>query len=158
MIMKLNASTLVLAAISHTAEAGEPAINIGAIEAIAVPNGQHLGAYPYAAMSVAVSVRRATLIPRLGIEYSPDTSRWGLVTTLVLDLPVSERLGIDLIASAIHDQEGTRLRDATFLLGGGVGVSVTTSRFVVSPSLCVYGSLDAGGWSVVPGVNISYAF
>jgi hypothetical protein len=150
----LAALTATLAA--ARARAADPALNVGAIEVVSAPDGKHLGAYPYVAGSLAFPFKRVTLIPGLGIEASPDAGRWGLVGSLVADFPIRGRVGLDLLVVAIHDQSGLSWADALFFFGGGIGASVTVERWILSPSVCVFYGLSAPGWSVVPGLNLSY--
>lgn len=140
------------------AEAADLVLSVGAFEAIEVPDAAHLGAYPYVAASLAVPVGDVALIPGLGIEYSPDASRWGVVASLVLDVPLTKRFAADVIVAAAHDQAGWQWSDAILLAGGGVGVSITTEHVVISPSVCVFAALDGSGWSLVPGVSFAHVF
>jgi hypothetical protein len=138
--------------------AADPALSVGATEAIGVPDGAPLGAYPYVAVSLALPVAGVAIIPGLGVEYSPDAARWGFVGTLTLDVPFSARISGDLLIGAAHDQSGGDWDKAVFLVGGGVGISIATEQLVVSPSLSVYAAINASGWSVCPGLNFAHVF
>jgi len=143
---------------SAVGHAADPALSVGATEAIAVPNGAHLGMYPYVAVSLGVPVEGVALIPGLGVEYSPDASRWGFVATFTLDVPLSSKISGDLLIGAAHDQSGGDWDHAVLLVGGGIGISIVTENVVVSPSVSIYGALDGSGWSLSPGLNFAHVF
>lgn len=149
---------VVLATSPAAARAADPAVNAGAIEVVGFPGPEHLGVYPYAAFSLTFPLGKVNLIPALGIEASPDVKRWGFAGTFTADFPVSDRLGVDAIAGAIHDQDGLAFKDAIFLAGLGGGVSITAGHLVVSPSIMAFKGLNVSGWSLVPGVNLAWGF
>lgn len=139
-------------------QAADPAVNVGVVGAMAVPDGSYLGTYGYAAISVGFPTSGIAVVPVLGIEYSPDTSRWGFMGSVVFDVPLSSKIAGDLIVSAASDQSGMRWGDAVLLVGGGVGLSFTSKYVVISPSVCLFGAVNASGWSVTPGLNIAHVF
>ncbi len=138
--------------------AGSLAANVGAIEVVGVPDGDHLGVYPYVGGSYVIPGDDVTWIPALSIEWSPDQSRWGFVATGTADIALSPRLGFDINVALIHDQSGTAFGDALFFLGAGPGVSIFLGRYTVSPYVSVFKALNDSGWSVVPGVNAAMSF
>ncbi len=139
--------------------AGSLAGNLGAIEVVGVPDGTHLGVYPYLGASYVIPAGDdVALIPGLSIEWSPDQSRWGFVATGTADLALSPRFGIDLNVGLIHDQSGTAFGDADFFLGIGPGMSIFLGRYTVSPYVSVFKGLNVSGWSLVPGVNAAIGF
>jgi hypothetical protein len=162
-MMRLRPSALaflvfVLAASPAAVRAADPAVNAGAIEVIGFPGPEHLGVYPYLAFSLTFPLGTVNLIPALGVEASPDVRRWGFAGTFTADFPVSDRLGVDAIAGVIHDQDGLAFRDAIFLAGLGGGVSITAGHLVVSPSIMAFKGINVSGWSLVPGLNLSWGF
>lgn len=138
--------------------AGDVALTAGAGEALALPRPAHLGVYPYAAVSVVLPYDHVSVIPGLGLEYSPDTGHWGFVGTLVFDVPLTATVGGDVIVAAAHDQAGTQWRDAQLLVGGGLGLSIATKQVVTSPSFCIYTAVGSTAWSLVPGISVSHVF
>lgn len=132
------------------------AVNVGVIEVAALPGPAHAGAYPYLAGSAVLPAGQLLLIPGLGVEWSPELGRWGLVGTLVVDRPVNDWLGVDLIAALLHDQAGASVRSSDFYAGVGVGGTVVAGPVAISPSFSLYRGLDVGGWSLVPGLNFAY--
>jgi hypothetical protein len=158
---RLIRTAMVLVAFSRfptVAQAADPALNVGAIEVVALPDGEHVGVYPYAAVSLAFPVGNVVIIPSVGLEYSPELGRGGFVGGLVLDVPVTSTIGVDFLISAIHDQPGTQWTQAIFYLGGGAGVSITAGPIVVSPFVALYGGVNVAAWSIVPGLNVAYVF
>lgn len=141
---------------SGTAHAADPIINVGATEVVAAPDVEHVGVYPYVAGSLAFPLSVGVLIPSLGVEMSPELSRWGFVAVVTFDVPMTPRIGLDVLVSAIHDQDGGDWGGSAFLAGGGLGMSFVVDRFVVSPSISLFGGLNTPGWSVVPGLNLAY--
>src|SRR5262245_23861422 len=148
----------ILGATPGLGHAADPALNVGAIEAIGVPSAAHLGAYGYVTLSVAFPVHGVSLVPGVGVEYSPDASRWGFVGSFVLDVPLSAKISGDVIVAAGHDQSGAQWSSALLLVGGGIGVSIVTDQLVISPSLCMYAATDGSGWSLTPGLGVSHGF
>lgn len=141
-----------------TAKAQDFAVNAGAIEVMAIPDGIHLGAYPYLGGSLVFPTKEITFVPGLSVEWSPEFNRWGFVANLVLDRPLNDKIGLDLNLALTHDQEGSKWDEAAFLFGFGPGVSVFLGPLTISPSFCFFRGLNVPGWSFVPGVNISYLF
>ncbi len=132
---------------------GSLAVNVGAIEVVGVPDGTHLGVYPYVGASLVIPGEDVTLIPALSIEWSPDQARWGFVASGTADLALTPRLGFDINVSLIHDQAGAGFGDAIYLVGAGPGVSIFAGRYTFSPYVSVFKGLNVSGWSLVPGFN-----
>jgi len=135
--------------------AGSLAANLGAIEVVGVPDGTHLGVYPYIGGSYVIPGDDVTMIPGLSIEWSPDQSRWGFVATGTGDIALSPRVGFDINVAVIHDQSGASFGDADFFIGAGPGLSIFIDRYTVSPYVSVFKGITVSGWSIVPGVNAS---
>lgn len=150
------AATLLLTAPLATAD--EVAITAGASESVALPHTAHEGVYSSAAVSLVHTYEHFSLSPTVGVEYSPDTSRWGFIGMVDLDVPLSATVGGDVIVAVAHDQPGSQWRDAVLLVGGGLGVSIATKQFVTSPSVCIYTTVGALSWSLVPGISVSRVF
>lgn len=141
---------------SGPALAADPAVNVGVIENIAVPDTEHLGVYPYVSGSLVISPRENVLIvPGVGFEYSPEFNRWGFVGTLVFDYAFSESVGFDIVTTILHDQTAADFDDALWFLGIGPGMTFVTESVAISPSVSLYRGLTAPGWSVVPGLNVA---
>jgi hypothetical protein len=138
--------------------AGDVAVTAGASEAVALPQTTHLGLYPYAAVSLVYTYDHVSVSPSVGLEYSPDTGRWGFVGTVTLDVPITATVGGDVIVAVAHDQAGLQWRDALLLVGGGLGLSITTKQFVTSPSICIYTTVGSIAWSLEPGISVSHVF
>jgi hypothetical protein len=143
--------------VPNLAIAANPSINVGVVDLVA-PTADHLGAYPYVAVSVMIPTQRVTLVPTVGVEWSPELGAWGFSGCVVVDVPVAKRIGLDLIGSLIHDQSGTAFGDAAFYAGLGGGVSVFHETWTISPSVSVLRGLNVGGWTLAPAVNLAYAF
>lgn len=141
-----------------TAKAQDFAVNAGVIEVMAIPDGIHLGAYPYLGGSLVIPTEYITLVPGLSVEWSPEFNRWGFVANLVADRALSDRIGLDLNLALTHDQEGNKWDEAAFLFGFGPGASVFLGQWTISPSFCFFRGLNVPGWSFVPCVNVSYLF
>lgn len=133
------------------------AANAGALEVFEPTTPQHVGAYSYLALSLAIPTDRATLVPSLGAEWSPELGAWGFVASLTADFPAGTRLGIDVTASLAHDQLGSQWADATYAAGIGGGVSVFLGPWTVSPSINVFTGLNVSGWTIVPTINLSHS-
>ena len=134
------------------------AVTAGASEAVAVPHAAHLGVYPYAAVSVVLESKHLSVTPGVGLEYSPDTGHWGFLGSVSVDVPLTATVGGDIIVAVAQDQAGMQWRDAELLVGGGLGVSISTKQFVTSPSICVYTTVGSLAWSLVPGLSFSRVF
>jgi hypothetical protein len=139
------------------AAASDVSLNAGVVDLVST-DAKHVGAYPYLGASLIVPTEHVTLVPTLGIEWSPELGGWGLTAALVVDIPVAKRLGLDIIASLVHDQPGDEWSSAAFYAGLGLGVSVFREQWTVSPSVSVLRGLDVEGWTLAPAVNVSYAF
>ncbi len=137
------------------AGAATKALNAGFIQITAMPGGNQLGLYPYVTGSLAFTRDRLTLIPSVGVEWSPSTARWGFTGSAVLDVQVSRRVGADAILMMVHDTDTWELRQASYFAGAGTGLSFFFDKWVVSPSVSVFRGLNVPGWSLVPGVNLS---
>jgi hypothetical protein len=148
-------ATLVLAAAAGPAHAWDFAVDTGFVEVMAVPSREHVGLYPYLGVSFVVPLHRIALVPGLSVEAAPESGRWGLVASLVADLPVHQRLGLDVDVTLIHDQSGTDIAHADFLLGAGAGFSVFLGRWTLSPYVNIFRDLVVDGWAVVPGLNLA---
>ena len=143
-------------ALPRPARAVDWAVSIGAIEAIAVPEGKHLAAYPYLGLSLAIPLPRVTLIPALSIEAAPEVAQWGLVGSFTFDFPISKYLGIDLAVTVIHNQSGLDWSTAELLVGPGAGISLFAGPWTISPFLNFFRDLTFPGWVLVPGINAAY--
>ena len=150
------ALAMALLAAPAPAAAFDTAVNVGAIEIVSLPERQHIGAYPYLAVSLAFPLRRVTLIPSLGMEASPELARFGVVASFTADFPVRGPFGLDLVATLIHDQAGSAVAAALFFFGVGVGASWTHGHFTLSPSLNAFTGLNTPGFSLVPALNLAY--
>jgi hypothetical protein len=140
---------------ASSAAAADLAANAGVFELVALDGPEHVGVYTYVAGSLVVPTDAVTIVPGLGIEWSPDLGAWGFFSSLVADFPVGESLGVDAILLVIHDQLGDDFAGAAFYAGLGGGVSWILGRWAVSPSLVVYHGLDVDGWTGSLGVNVS---
>jgi hypothetical protein len=144
--------------VASTAQAADFAVNAGALEVVGLPP-QHLGLYLYAGGSLAFVSERGALVPGLALEVAPENGRLGLVATVVADYPVTSGLGVDAQLALIHDQQGLDFRSSVFFAGAGGGVSLFFGKFTVSPFLNLFIALDSTkALSLVPGVNVAYAF
>ncbi|MEK7159825.1 MAG: hypothetical protein AAB766_04990 [Patescibacteria group bacterium] len=132
--------------------------NIGAIEVINLPDEAHLGLYPYIAGSIIVPAGSTSLVTTLGVEWSPEFKRWGFVPSFMVDVPVASWLGLDVMTSFVHDQEGSDWNSALFFLGFGPGATVYLGHWSVSPSFVTYRGLNVQAWTFVPGLNVGYTF
>ena len=130
----------------------------GAVEAIGGPGGGHLGLYPYVAASVGLPVAGVSIIPGVGVEYSPDASRWGFVGTVAIEKPLTEKVAVDVLVSATHDQSSMQWSEAVFSVGAGVALSIATEHVAIAPMLSVSAAIDGSGWCVAPGVNVAHVF
>ncbi len=156
--MRRAGGTLVLLALlggSAPAWAYDVAVDVGAVEVVAIPDRQHLGFYPYLGLSLVFPFARVTLIPQLAVEAAADVGRWGFVGSLVADFAVQARLGLDVDVTILHDQPGGDFGAAEFLVGAGAGFSIFAGRWTISPYVNVFGDLSVPGWAVVPGINLA---
>ncbi len=142
---------------SPGAARADTALNVGIVEVASVPEVEHVGTYGYIGISAAVPWRDIVFVPSLGVALSPELRRWGVVGTGLIDVPVTHRLGIDVIVTLTHDQSGTAWSDSMLFAGGGVGVSISLQSAVLSPSVIVARGINTNGVSVIPGFNLSYA-
>jgi hypothetical protein len=150
------AATAVAFAIAspHAALAGDFSANAGAIEVVGEPGGDHLGVYPYIAVSQLIPAGKVALIPSLGVEWSPEFGHWGFVPALTADWSLG-RVGLDLNVALIHDQQDHHWGDAAFLAGGGPGMSIYLGKWTVSSYVSWFSGLNVSGGAVVPGLNVS---
>jgi hypothetical protein len=150
------AAILSLTLYSGHALAGDLVVNAGMLEVASIAP-EHVGAYPYVALSLVVPTEHVTWIPSLGLEWAPELGAWGVVGSLTADFPVSTGLGIDAIVSIVHDQVGGAFRESTFYAGLGAGVSVFLGRWTISPSVSLFRGLNADAWTVGPALNVGFA-
>lgn len=143
------------AATSAPARAYDFAVDTGAVEVVSIPQRRHLGLYPYLGLSLAFALPNVTLVPQLAVEASADSARWGFVASLVVDLPVHRRLGLDVDVTLLHDQSGADFGAAEVLLGAGVGFSVFVGTWTISPYVNLFRDLSVAGWALVPGINLA---
>jgi hypothetical protein len=134
------------------------AINVGFIEVVALPTPAHVGLYPYVAGSMIWLFDWFTVVPSLGVEWSPQLRRWGLVGGVGMNFALTERFSVDVNVKMIHDQTGNDWNNADFLLGGGAGVSFYLRDVAVSPYLNLFRGLTRSSWSLVPGLNLGISF
>lgn len=146
---------LALLARAPAAAAYDLAVNVGAVEVVAVPERQHLGFYPYLGLSLVLPLRRVTLVPELAVEAAAESGHWGFVLSLVADFPVHARVGLDLDVTVLHDQLRGDFGAAEILVGAGVGFSIFVGRWTLSPYLNLFRDLSVPGWALVPGVNLA---
>ena len=150
-----GALVLLVPTTAATAEPS-PAINTGIIEAM-TPDANHVGVYSYAAVSIAIPTPHVTVAPRLGAEWSPELGAWGFVTSVAADVPVHPRLGVDFIATLVHDQVGADWGSAAFYAGPGVGVSLILGRWALSPSVTAVRALSSSNWTLGAGLNLAFS-
>ena len=136
------------------ARAVDVALNLGVIEALELPGGAHIGAYPSVGVSLAFPLKHVTLIPSLSVEMA-ETGRWGFVVSFVNDFPVRDWIGVDLDVTLIHDQPGGDFRKSELLLGAGIGCSFFFGKNALSPFINVFRDLSVAGWAIVPGINLA---
>jgi hypothetical protein len=146
----------VIAASAAGASAADFALSAGALELVSPSAPHHLGVYGYVAASVVVPSEHVTLVSSVGIEGSPELGAWGLIVGIVADFPVSDHVGVDAIATFVHDQIGERWNEAAFYAGAGAGVSFFVDRWTISPSVVALGGLNVGGWTLAPGINLAF--
>ena len=151
-----TALTLATLAASAPARAYDFAVNAGAVEVVAIPARKHVGLYPYLGLSLAFPLPKVTLIPELAVEASPESGRWGFVLSLVADFAVHKRIGLDVDVTIIHDQAGTDVAAAEFLVGAGGGFSLFVGHWTISPYVNVFRDLSVAGWALVPGLNLAF--
>jgi hypothetical protein len=137
--------------------AGPVSPNIGVLEVVAEPGGDHLGVYPYAAASMLFPVGKFAIIPAVGVEWAPEFDRWGFTGTVTADYAIGSRVGLDLNLAFIHDQQDHHWDDAIFLAGGGPGVSIFLGKLTVSPYVSYFHGLNVEGGAIVPGLNLALA-
>ena len=133
------------------------AVNAGAIEIVGVPNIAHYGVYPYVGLSTTLEYKKVFIIPGLSVGMSPEFNRWGLVATAIVDIPMNDYLGLDTVLAVLHDQDGSHWGSASYYGEIGYGISLTLGKLILSPSVSLAVPFSSGGgWSVVPGLNVSY--
>jgi len=142
---------------SGRASAADLAVGVGLVEAVA-PAPALLGLYSCAAVSLVLPAASVLLAPTLGIEWSPELGAWGFSGGLVMDVPVAKRLGVDFIASVVHDQAGAAWSEAAFYAGIGAGVSVSRGAWTLSPSVIAFHGINVAGWTLAPGLGVSRGF
>lgn len=155
---KILVAAVLFTAITSEVQAEDIGLNVGMIEVLGVPKAGHLGLYPYAALSIISATKEEILIPAVGVEWSPESDRWGFVCTFTVDFPITDKLGFDLNTALIHDQSGTDWDNALFFLGVGPGVSATFGHWVVSPYFEIFGQIRPPdpSFALVPGINLAY--
>lgn len=121
---------------------------------------RHLGVY--GALEVgyiwALSPRFA-LIPSAGLAFAPDTHAWGGIAKLTAEWHISDYVGLDLIASVMHDQPGLHWSHAELFAGVGPGVSLFLAhgRLIVSASvLFMHNVANGSGGVVVPALLVGW--
>jgi hypothetical protein len=145
--------------VSGGANAADLAVGVGVVEAVApVPAPALLGMYSCAAVSLVVPAASVFLVPTVGIEWSPELGAWGFSGGLAIDVPVANRVGVDIIASVVHDQAGAAWSEAAFYAGLGAGVSVSRGAWTLSPSVVAFHGINVGGWTLSPGLALSRGF
>jgi hypothetical protein len=155
MTMKRMLLVVGILAVAARANAGQLALNVGALEVVGLPHPAHLGLYPSVALSMAIQGPGLTLIPALGVEWAPELGRGGLVATLTSDWAMNDWLGLDLGVTLVHDQPGMRLSESLFYLGAGPGFSVFLGPWSLSAYVDGMLGLADGSWSLTPGLNLA---
>jgi hypothetical protein len=142
--------------VSGPAQAVDVALNAGALEVVLLPPA-HGGFYPYLGVSLTVApVERFSLTTSLSFEWCFEFGRGGLVLGVAGDYLVAEHVGIDLNVVLIHDQAGLDFATSELFLGVGPGVSFFLGRWIISPSVGLFGGLRTPGWSLVPALNVAF--
>lgn len=139
------------------ASAGALSPNVGVIEVVGQPGSEHLGVYPYAAVSTLIPAGKFAIIPAIGVEWAPEFDRWGVTGVVTADYAIGTRAGLDLNLAFIHDQQDHHWDDAIFLAGGGPGISIFLGKWTVSPYVSWFQGLNVDGGALVPGLNVSLA-
>lgn len=121
---------------------------------------RHLGVYGAieAGYLWAISPRFA-LVPSIGIAFAPDTHAWGGITKLTAEWHISDYVGLDLIASVMHDQPGLHWSHAELFVGLGPGVSIFLAhgKLIVSASvLFMHNVANGSGGVVVPSLLLGW--
>lgn len=138
--------------LSVPASAVDVAITVGVSETLVMPKTEHGGLYPAVGLAWIVPAGPVTLSPGIAVEWSPEFARDGLVLSLFADKAVSERIGIDLGVSLMHDQPEFRLAESGFYAGAAAGFSVFLGPWTLSPSVGAFLGLNQPGWALLPGV------
>lgn len=138
--------------------AQDVAANVGVIEVATFPDAGHVGAYPYAGVSLVLPTEQLTFVPGLAVEWSPELKHWGFVGTLAIDRKVTKRLGIDFNLALIHDQAGLKWGEAIYFAGAGPGCTVFFGDWGLSSSAVFFRQLDTIAWALVPGINAGHVF
>src|SRR5438128_1413831 len=112
-------SVAAVAFLPLAASAGSLSPNVGVLEALTDPGGDHLGVYSYAAASTLFPAGKLAIIPAVGVEWAPEFDRWGVVGTVTADYAIGSRVGLDLNLAFIHDQQDHHWDDPIFLAGAG---------------------------------------
>jgi hypothetical protein len=147
---------IALLAAAAPAQAIDVGLNAGTVEVVGLPDGNHLGFYPYVGVSLTKAWKRVALIPSLAVELAPENRHWGFVGALTVDFPVAKHLGLDVDAVLLHDQPGVDFRAAELLVGAGGGCSIFLGRWTLSLYVNAFYDLVVPGWAIVPGVNLAF--
>lgn len=103
-----------------------------------------------------------TLSPGLCVEFALDGfGYWGIFPSVTLDIPLTDSVGLDLIAFAWSDHDGGDLANAAYYGGGGLGVSYfLDDHLTASVSFNAFAGLNdaALGLVLAPGIAASYTF
>lgn len=138
--------------------AADPSVSVGASENIGLSEGDHQGFYPSVMAGLGFEAGPVILVPSVGIEGCAELGRWGFLGAFVVDVPVSDHLGIDLAAQVAHDQEGGDWDEAVFAVGGGMGATVYLGPWSVSPMVSLLGVPGEPGLFLSPSVSVGYTF
>lgn len=138
-------------------------LNLGAFGVFLLPSGDPALGYGTAGISLLVPApfhERISFIPAAGIEIAPRAGNWGLYGSVTTDYLLTDRLGLDLTVTVIHDWDPllmeSRGRGHTGYLAVGPGLSVLLKTGVaVSPYLAVSANLEGLGWGLNPGLNLA---
>ncbi len=121
---------------------------------------RHLGIYgAIEAGYIRALSSRFALIPSMGFAFAPDTHAWGGIAKLTAEWHISDYVGLDLIASVMHDQPGLHWSHAEFFAGFGPGVSLFLAhgRLIVSASvLFMHNVANGSGGVVVPALLVGW--
>lgn len=151
----LKGACAALVILSASSRAADVSLNVGALEVVALPPA-HAGFYPYIGGAMAFPAGPFTAVTSLSLEVSFDQGRGGLVALASLDYAFTKALGVDVFVALIHDQPRLSFSESLFFLGGGPGLSIFLGRWTLSPFLGLFAGLNAPGWSLVPGLNVSW--
>jgi hypothetical protein len=135
---------LILLLIPASAQAETYGASAGVAEVVTAPHPGHAGFYLDAAGWIDLPAAPWFVDPSIGVEAAPDTRRWGFFGALTVGRSLGDRVALEADVTAVHDQSGTDLAEASYFGGIGIAIAYFRARWSFAPSITALRDLGTG--------------